>query len=305
MRAFLALALTLFAVCAMATDWYILDYWDVPEVPGDPDSSTDFSHAYGLAYRDSEIYVSHWNPDEQYPDPPFVTNLWVYDMDGNFQGTHFPSDITDIDVGNVDWKGDADHGGTGWYMGNRRDIEIFLVADNGSSYTSFAGPPNFTGWMYGIAHNPDDDILYVSNWLSTWIAWGPLNGSGHVTTWTQEDPGFRYNALQYISVGGTDYLLAQLRGDDGSWDNSLHVFSLDASGIPNDIYVPDEIIDYNEEFYYPGDISWDGDNFWMLDQNRLNEDGSDYPTEIALPGLSSYTVNITPASLGNIKAQFK
>jgi|GEM_PF-934686 len=307
MRTLCVFLMLVVAASVSATDWYILDYWDVPEVPGDPDSSTDFSHAFGLAYRDSEIYVSHFNADELYPDPPFLTNLWVYDMDGNYQCKHFPSDITDIDTGCVDWKGDADHGGTGWYMGNRRDIEVFFVADNGSSYTSFAGPSNFSGWMYGMAHNPDNDMLYVSNWVneSGWIAWGSLNGSGHVTTWTQNDNGFPYNALKYVSVGGASYLFAQYRGLNGSWDNSLHIYNLDASGIPEDIYVPDEIIDYNEEFYYPGDISWDGDNFWMLDQNRLNEDGSDYPTEIALPGFSSYTVNITPASLGHIKAQFK
>jgi hypothetical protein len=307
MRTILVLALTLFAVCAMATDWYILDYWDVPEVPGDPDSSTDFSHAFGLAYRDSEIYVGHFNDEDLYPAPPFETNLWVYDMDGNYQGKHFASDITDIDTGCVDWKEDADHGGMGWYMGNRRDIEVFFVADNGSSYTSFSGPPNFSERTYGIAHNPDDDMLYCSNWITSWFAYGSLDGSGHVTSWTQEDPGFTYNALKYVSVGGTDYLLAQDRGILDSWDNYLHIFVLDASGVP-DIYTPDVIIEYNEEsllIYYPGDISWDGDNFWMLDQNRLNEDGSDWPTEIALPGLSSYTVNITPASLGHIKAQFK
>jgi len=295
------------AVSVSATDWYILDYWDVPEVPGNPDSSTDYSHAFGLAYRDSEIYVGHFNDEDLYPGPPFETNLWVYDMDGNYQGKHFSSDVTDIDTCCVDWKGDADHGGTGWYMSNRRAIEFFLVADNGSSYTSFPGPSNFSDRSYGVAHNPDDDILYVSNWMSTWFAWGYLDGSGHVTSWTQEDPGFRYNALKYVSVGGTDYLLAQDRGDLDSWDNYLHIFILDASGVP-DIYSPDVIIEYNEGgdlIYYPGDISWDGDNFWMLDQNRLNEDGSDYPTEIALPGLSSYTVNITPASLGHIKAQFK
>ena len=302
----LCLVLTLVAAASVyATDWYILDYWECPEVPGNPDSPTDISHAFGLVYRDSEIYVSHWNEETLYPDPPFLTNLWVYDVDGNYQGKHFPSDITDIDTGCVDWKGDADHGGMGWYMGNRRDIEIFFVADNGSSYTSFAGPSNFTQRTYGVAHNPDDDMMYVSNWITSWIAWGPLDGSGHVTSWTQHDTGFTYNALQYVSVDGTDYLLAQSRGELDSWDNALHVFILDASGVPNDIYIPDEVIDYEGEIYYPGDISWDGDNFWMLDQNRLNESGSDYPTKIALPWLSSYTVNIQPASLGEIKAQFR
>jgi hypothetical protein len=307
MRTFFALILTLFSVCATATDWYVLDYWDVPEIPGDPENPDDYSHAFGLAYRDSEIYVSHWNSNELYPDPPFLTNLWVYDMDGDYQGKHFPSDITDIDTGCVDWKADSDHGGTGWYMGNRRGVEVFFVADNGSSYTSFPGPSNFSERIYGVAHNPDNDVLYVSNWVneSGRIAWGSIDGSGHVTSWTQEDPGFPYNALKYVSVGGASYFLAQYRGLEGSWDNTLHVFSLNSSGIPNDIYVPDEIIDYDEEFFYPGDISWDGDNFWMLDQNRLNDDGSDWPTEIALPGFSSYTVNITPASFGNIKAQFR
>lgn len=307
MKTLLVLTVFIAAVSALATDWYVLDSWDVPEVPGNPDSPTDYSHAYALACRGNEIYVGHFNADDLYEGPPYLTNLWVYDENGNYQGKHFPSDITEIDTGCVDWKEDADHGGIGWYMGNRRDIEVFFVADNGSSYTSFAGPSNFTTRTYGIAHNPDDDILYVSNWMSSWFAYGSLDGSGHVTSWNQEDPGFRYNALKYVSVGGTDYLLAQERGDDGTWDNYLHIFVLDASGIPN-IYSPDVIIEYNEDsqlIYYPGDISWDGDNFWMLDQNRLAEDGSDWPTKIALPGLSSYTVNIKPASLGQIKAQFR
>jgi hypothetical protein len=308
MRVFLASFLLVAVVSAAPTDWYILDYWDVPEIPGNPDSPTDISHAFGLACRDGYVYVGHFNDEDLYPpEGPFETNLWVYDENGNYQGKHFPSDITDIDTGCVDWKGDADHGGMGWYMGNRRDIEVFFVADNGSSYTSFVGPSNFTTRTYGMAHNPDDDMLYVSNWITSWSAWGSLGGSGHVTSWTQEDPGFRYNALKYVSVNGTDYLLAQDRNDIDTWDNYLHIFVLDASGIP-DIYSPDVIIEYNEDsqlIYYPGDISWDGDNFWMLDQNRLNEDGSDYPTEIALPGLSSYTVNITPMSLGQIKAQFR
>ncbi|UCE26732.1 MAG: hypothetical protein JSW52_10360 [Candidatus Coatesbacteria bacterium] len=307
MRTLCVLLTLAFAFPVSATDWYILDSWDVPEVPGNPDNPTDYSHAFGLAYRDSEIYVGHFNSEDLYPGPPFETNLWVYDMSGNYQGKHFPSDITDIDTGCVDWKEDADHGGTGWYMSDRRGVGVYFVADNGSSYTYFAAPPNFTERTYGVAHNPDDDMLYVSNWITSWFGYGSLDGSGHVTSWTQEDPGFRYNALKYVSVGGTDYLLAQDRGDLDSWDNSLHIFILDGSGVPN-IYVPDVVIDYNEGgqlIYYPGDISWDGDNFWMLDQNKLAEDGSDWPTKIALPDLSSYTVNITPASLGNIKAQFR
>ncbi len=285
-------------VSATATDWRVLSEWEVPEVFADPDDATNI-FAFGLAYADSNIYVSSWNPDEIFPDPPWVTNLYVYDESGNYQGTQFSSDITDIDVSGVDYDG------TDWYMGKRRESTestIYLVAGDGSSYTSFAGPATFNR-LYGVAYNPDNSILYVSDWSTGNIAWGSVGGSGHVTSWTEVSIGINLGALVYGSANGNDYLFGVER--EQYFYSGLHIWELDGSGQPDDYYLPDDFINFGEYFYYPGDIDWDGEYLWVLNQNVDGAGGMDAVTKIALPGYSDYLINITPASLGEIKAKFR
>lgn len=294
---FLTLAVT-FSVYA----WMELDAWPVPDVTHNPNDETD-TFAYGLAWKDSLLYVQSWNPDSIWPNPPWYTNLFIYDESGNYQGTQFSSDIDDIDCSGVDWKGDTDHGGVGWYMGARREPKLYLTAENGSSYTSFAGPSYFSR-LYGVAHNPDNDILYVSDFMTGFVAWGALDGSGHVTSWTQESVGVTYNALKYVSLGRTQYLLAQYR-DANQWNHRLDIFSLSADGIPHDIYIPDVSIDFTTYYYYLGDIDFDGEYLWVLDQNRGGESGLDYVMKLDIPEFTAGVANIQPASFGAIKAQFR
>ena len=305
MRKFVILVFVLaaFAVTVFADEWIVINEWPVYEVLSNPDDPED-TFAFGLAWKDDLIYVQSWNPDTVWEVPPWFTNLYIYNESGNYQGTQFSSDLDDIDCSGVDWKGDSDHGGVGWYMGGRREATMYFTAEDGSSYTDFAGPSNFDR-MYGVAHNPDNDMLYVSDDSTGWAGWGYLDGSGLVTSWTQENVGFMYCAMKYGSVGRSNYLMAIFR-EYGVYNYSqLHIYTLHSDGEPRDIYVPDIIIDFGDYFYYPGDFCYDGEYMWLLDQNKDGAGGLDYVAQIDLPGFSDGIVNIQPASLGNIKAQFR
>jgi hypothetical protein len=282
-----------FVVAVSASGWSIVSDFPCPEVANE-------ERGFGLAWRDNEVYVACWNYEE-----PWYTNLFVYDESGNYQGEHFPTGLTDIDISGIDWKGDADHGGMGWYGGGRQDPTMYLIADDGSSYTDFAGPTGFDR-MYGVAHNPDNDILYVSDDSSGWVGWGYVDGSGLVTSWTQENVGFMYCAMKYVPAGRSNYLMAIYR-EYGVYEFSqLHIFTLNSNGEPIDIYDPYIIIDFGDYFYYPADFDWDGEYMWLLDQNRGGDPNTlDYACKMDIPEFGEGVVNITPASLGNIKAQFK
>ncbi|UCE26733.1 MAG: hypothetical protein JSW52_10365 [Candidatus Coatesbacteria bacterium] len=294
MRTLCVLLTLAFTFPVSATDWGHLGDFPCPEVANE-------ERGFGLAWRDSEVFVACWNAEAT---PPWYTNLFVYDESGNYQGEHFPTELTDIDISGLDWKSDADHGGMGWYAGGRQEPTIYLIADDGSSYDSFAGPSNFDR-IYGVAHNPDDDMFYTSDFITGWVGWGDLDGSGAVSSWNQENPGITYNSMKYVPGTGTDYLFAIYRGELDTWIHEVHIFSLDGSGVPNDIYVPDQIIDFGNYFYYLGDFDWDGEHMWLLDQNKGGGDATlDYVAKIALTGFSPDT-NIVPTSLGHIKAQFK
>jgi hypothetical protein len=303
MRMFVALLFVVTAVSSFGQDWVLIDEWPVPEVLSNPDDETD-TFAFGLAWKDDLIYVQSWNPDTIWPEPPWYTNLYVYDESGNYQGTQFSSDLDQIDCSCVDWKGDSDHGGEGWYMGARMVSTMYFTAEDGSSYDEFAGPSNFSR-MYGVAHNPDNDMLYVSDDSTGWAGWGYLDGSGHVTSWVQENVGFMYCSMKYVPVGRSNYLIAVYR-EFGVYEYSqLHIFTLNSNGEPRNIYSPDIIIDFGDFFYYPGDFSYDGEYMWLLDQNKDGAGGLDYVAQIDLPGFDDGIVNIKPASLGQIKAQFR
>ncbi|UCE26731.1 MAG: hypothetical protein JSW52_10355 [Candidatus Coatesbacteria bacterium] len=294
MRTLFAGILLVAVISAVATDWRIVDEWEVWGVTDD--------HAWGLTKKDgSDIYLANWHPDDI---TEWETNIFVYEEDGTYQGELFDTPITDFDACGVVWKGDSDHGGVGWYMGSRRDSNVFFVAEDGTSYTSFSGPGTF-GNVFGVTYNAENDILYVTDWESARIAWGTVDSSGHVTSWNTENFGFDIGGLAYGVADGTKYLFGIERYRDGRyWDAGLNVWELDASGQPLDIYVPIDYFNF-DVFYFPGGIFWDGDFLWMLNQNYDGATNPDKVTKIALPGYSDYLVNITPASLGNIKAQFR
>lgn len=303
MRLFVALIFVVAAVTSFADDWVLLGDWPLTDMLHAPDDDTN-QFAFGLAWKDGLIYVQSWNPEDFWADPPWYTNLYVYNESGVYQGTQFSSDIDDIDCSGVDWKGDSDHGDTAWYMGGRREATMYFTAEDGSSYTEFAGPSNFSR-MYGVAHNPDNDMLYVSDDSTGWAGWGYLDGSGLVTSWTQENVGFMYCAMKYVAVGRSNYLMAIFR-EYGVYSNSqLHIFTLNSNGEPRNIYSPDIIIDFGDYFYYPADFDWDGEYMWLLDQNKGGAGGVDYVAKLDLPGFNDGIVNIKPASLGQIKAQFR
>jgi hypothetical protein len=292
MRLFLVFVFVAAAITAFAQDWVFIDDFPCEEVANE-------QRGFGLAYRDNEIFVACWNYYE-----PWYTNLFVYDLDGNYQGEHFAAGFDDIDISGIDWKSDSDHGGEGWYGGGRQAPDMYLIAEDGSSYDYFAGPPNFTR-MYGVAHNPDNDMLYVSDFMSGWAGWGYLDGSGHVTSWTEEAVGLTYSAMKYASVGRSNYLMAIYR-DAGYQYHELHIFTLNSNGEPRNIYSPDITIEFGDAFYYLGDFDYDGDYMWLLDQNKEGEGTTlDFVAQIDLPGFDDGIVNIQPASLGSIKAQFR
>lgn len=293
MRTLCVLLTLVVAVLVSATDWRVVDQWEVFGVTDD--------HAWGLTKQDgSDIYIGNWHVDDDYE---WETNIFVYQDDGDFQGELFDNPISDFDISGVEYKGDADHGGTGWYMGHRREATMYFVAEDGTSYTTFSGPGSFDR-MFGVTYNAENDILYVTDWLTQQIAWGTVDSSGHVTSWNSESFGYDIGGLAYGVANGTKYLFGVERYRDARfWDAGLNVWELDASGQPLDIYIPIDYFNF-DAFYFPGGVFWDGDFLWMLNQN-YDETNIDAVTKIALPGYSDYLVNITPASLGNIKAQFR
>jgi hypothetical protein len=285
----LAVLLAFFPVAA--ADWYVVNEWEITAVPEDD--------SFGLDWKDDHICVMN-----RHTGGPYKTNIYIHSEDGFYLYEQFDQAL-DINCTGLDWKNDWDHGGKGWYLGAMGISKVFFVNENGTSYTEFDGPTDFN-LIYGVVHNQDDDILYVSDWSATGrIAWGYLDNNGHVTSWTEEGVGLKYGALEYVrNSSAHDYLFGLYR-EVGYWDSEIHIWELDANGNPVDIYSPDDIVDFGDVFYFPGDIGWDGDCIWLLNQNYEDMADPDAVTEIALPDYLSDLTVITPTSFGRVKAQFR
>lgn len=271
-------------------DWYIVKEWEIVVVPDD--------RSFGLDWKEGQIYVVNWHLL-----PPYATNLYVHTEDGYFLYEQLDENLN-IDCAGLDWKNDWDHGGKGWYLGSKNESMVYFVNENGTGYWEFYGPTNFNR-VYGVVHNQDDDILYVSDWSAGRIAWGSLSDTGCVSSWTEETVGSKYCALEYIRNSGGNYYLLGLNRSYDYWDSELHIWKLDDDGIPNDVYEPDDVAYFGDTFYYPGDIGWDNENIWLLNQDY---EGTAYPdavTEIALPDYLSDLTVITPMSFGKVKTQFR
>lgn len=283
----LAVLLTFFP--AAAADWYIVDEWDVI-VPN--------RKAFGIDWDDEKVYIVNW-----YESPPYNTDIRIYTEYGFYLGGQFEFTLN-INCTGLDRKADRDHGGTGWYLGSRDGSAIYLVNENGTGYYEFPGPADFD-LVYGVVHNQDNDILYISDWSTGRIAWGNLEDMGYVLSWTEKNVGAKYCALEYIRNSGGDYYLLGLNRSSDYWDSELHIWKLNDNGIPEDIYEPDDVADFGDTFYYPADIGWDNDNIWLLNQDYDGITDIDYVTEIALPEYFSDVTTIKPVSFGKVKARFR
>jgi hypothetical protein len=281
---------------ASAADWYVVDEWEIPSVPEDL--------SFGLEWRDNLIYIVNWDYDFE---GPYSTNLYVHDESGNYIGLQYPDDLTDINCAGLDWKYDTDHGGKGWYLGSEQGNTVYFVEENGGFYSSFNGHSTF-GRVTGVAHNPDDDMLYISDSGSTRIAWGTIDGSGRCTSWHMEHlPLTRYEALEYVrNSRGTDYLFGlYIAFGDPLSSRELHIWELAVDGVPVDIFNPDDIADFGDAFYYACDIGWDGDNLWLSHYDTDGRIVYDVVSKIDLPDYSSEYTVIKPMSFGRVKIQFR
>lgn len=161
------------------------------------------------------------------------------------------------------------------------------------------------GWAdaWGCAYsNEDNNKLYIGG-RDGQIAYGNFLDYDTPISWTTLVPGagtfvgMGYYAPQNRTAYGR-YLFTLERISD-PWTNTLYVWNVNDAGVP-EVDTPAYIFDLNS-FLDPegaaGGIEWDGEHLWVLHQSE-----PDYVIEF---DLELDDTNITPKSLGGIKANFR
>ncbi|UCE26734.1 MAG: hypothetical protein JSW52_10370 [Candidatus Coatesbacteria bacterium] len=295
MRTLCVLLTLTVAVIASATDWGTLDEWIVYED----------EYIFGLTSKgDGKIYLTSYSFDY---DP---VQVWRYSADGTFEGIELTVVGGGYSASGLCYINDGSVGGEMWLIGGLTSNIVYIVDSSGNDLGAFAAPATWDN-IHGIAYNPDNDLLYLSYspdvTLSGSVAWDTFTGPGFTPSWTESTSTDTFSGLSYGDVGGAKYLFAMRRDRVSYWDSMVYIWTLDGSGLPTDIYIPDDIIAFGDDYMpVPGNIYWDGDYLWVNNQNHSDPDVlEDAIAEIWLNGYSPGDTNITPASLGHIKAQFK
>jgi hypothetical protein len=295
MKTLCVLLMLVVAVSVSATDWGTLSEWVIYED----------EYIFGLASKgDGKIYLTSYSDDY---DP---VQVWRYSAEGTFEGIELTVVGGGYSASAICYINDASVGGEMWLIAGLSTNIIYIVDASGNDLGAFGAPAAWDN-IHGMAYNPDNDVLYLSyspdGTLSGDVAWDTFTGPGFSPSWTEYASTDTFSGLSYGDAGGTNYLFGMRRDRVDHWDSMVYIWTLDGSGFPTDIDLPDDIIAFGSSYMpVPGNINWDGDYLWVNNQNHINpEILEDSIAKIWLNGYSPGTTNIVPASLGNIKARFK
>jgi hypothetical protein len=295
MRTVCVLLTLVVAVSVSATDWGTLVEWIVYED----------EYIFGLTSKgDGKIYLTSYSFDY---DPP---QIWRYSADGTYEGVEMTVSEPGYSASAICYINDGSVGGEMWLIAGLATNIIYVVDTSGNELDAFGAPATWDN-IHGIAYNPDSDAICLSyspdGTLSGDVAWDTFTGVGFTPSWTENSSTDTFSGLSYGEAMGTNYLFGMRRDRVGYWDSMVYVWTLDGSGFPTDIYLPDDIIAFGGDYMpVPGNIYWDGDYLWVNNQNHTDPEVlEDSIAQIWLNGYSPGTTNIVPASLGNIKARFR
>ncbi|UCE26393.1 MAG: hypothetical protein JSW52_08530 [Candidatus Coatesbacteria bacterium] len=251
---------------------------------------SDYGFGVAIAYEGigaGNLWISDWGASY---------GFYEHDRDGTVLSGFIPA-IDDGSTQDCAYMIDDELWVVGYYYDNRIDFY-----DDAGIVGSSVGPPGW-GEPWGVAYsNEDNNLIYVGQ--SDYIAYGAYVDYGTDVTWTELHVGDgvgNFTGLGYYAPSRTAegrYLFGVARLSD-PWTNTLYVFNVNDVGVP-DVVNPAYTFDLNSFLDPDGSIAgceWDGEHLWLLDQSE-----PDYVIEFDL-GLDD--TNITPASLGNIKASFK
>ncbi len=266
-------------------DITVVQTWDYPV--------SDYGFGLGIKYEGigaGNIWITDWGS---------TPGFYEFDRSGSLQAGFIPA----IDANSTQdcaYIIDDDI----WVVGYYGDNYIDFYDDSGI-VDSVPGPPGWTD-VWGVAYsNDENNVIYLGQ--TDVIAYGTYTDPGTDISWTDLHLGDgvgRVSGLGYYAPGGRTaegrYLFGVARTTD-PWGTTLFVWRVNDNGRPL-TNVPAYVFDLSS-FLTPdsltGGIEWDGQHLWVLDQPV---EDTDYVIEFDL-GLDD--TNITPMSLGNIKASFR